>query len=101
MHRSAYFGTRSSFRLHGDILRSVLRAPMSFFDTTPTGRILSRFSRDIYTVDNEIADSLDIFVYIILQLTVVMVTIMMITPFCEYMTLLISPTALFCVHSYI
>jgi ABC-type multidrug transport system fused ATPase/permease subunit len=68
---------------------------MSFFDTTPTGRILSRFSRDIYTVDNEIADSLDIFVYIILQLTVVMVTIMMITPFCEYMTLLISPTALF------
>lgn len=97
---SAYFGTRSSFRLHGDILRSVLRAPMSFFDTTPTGRILSRFSRDIYTVDNEIADSLDIFVYIILQLTVVMVTIMMITPFCEYLTLLTSPTALFFVaHS--
>lgn len=76
---------------------------MSFFDTTPTGRILSRFSRDIYTVDNEIADSLDIFVYIILQLTVVMVTIMMITPFCEYKTLLTFsiPPALICAFLYL
>ena len=57
----ASFGTRSSFQLHGRLLRSVLRAPMSFFDTTPTGRILSRFSRDIHTVDHEIADSGKIF----------------------------------------
>ena len=30
---------------------SVLRAPMSFFETTPIGRILKRFSNDIYKVD--------------------------------------------------
>lgn len=58
----ASFGVRSSFNLHGGVLRSVLRAPMSFFDTTPTGRILARFSKDMHTVDSEIADFLDIFV---------------------------------------
>ena len=58
----ASFGVRSSFSLHGGVLRSVLRAPMSFFDTTPTGRILARFSKDMHTVDSEIADFLDIFV---------------------------------------
>jgi ABC-type multidrug transport system fused ATPase/permease subunit len=77
----ASFGIRSSFHLHGGVLRSVLRAPMSFFDTTPTGRILSRFSKDMYTVDNEICDQLDIFVWILLQLVVVLVTIVVITPF--------------------
>ena len=49
------FGIRSAGRLHGNVLRSVLRAPMSFFDTTPTGRILSRFSKDMFTVDQELA----------------------------------------------
>ena len=58
----ASFGVRSSFSLHGGVLRSVLRAPMAFFDTTPTGRILARFSKDMQTVDSEIADFLDIFV---------------------------------------
>ena len=58
---------------------------MFFFDTTPTGRILSRFSRDIHTVDHELADALDIFVFIVFQLTVVMLTIVMITPFCKYL----------------
>ncbi|KAL7541096.1 hypothetical protein ACHAXR_012630 [Thalassiosira sp. AJA248-18] len=77
----ASFGVRSSFQLHGSVLRSVLCAPMSFFDTTPTGRILSRFSKDIHTVDHEIADYVDIFVFIVLQLAVVMVSIVVITPF--------------------
>jgi ABC-type multidrug transport system fused ATPase/permease subunit len=81
---SASFGVRSSFQLHRGLLRSVLRAPMSFFDTTPTGRILSRFSNDLFTIDNEIADYVDIFVFIVLQLAVVMLTIVVITPFCKY-----------------
>ena len=83
MLASASFGVRSSFRLHRNVLRSVLAAPMSFFDTTPTGRILSRFSKDIHTVDHELADHMDIFLMILLQLTVVMVSIIVVTPFCE------------------
>lgn len=37
--------------LHNTVLHNVMRLPMSFFDTTPSGRILSRFSSDIMGVD--------------------------------------------------
>lgn len=40
-----------SKRLHNGMAVSVLRSPMSFFETTPIGRILNRFSNDIYKVD--------------------------------------------------
>ena len=43
---------RASRVLHELMLSNVLRSPMSFFDTTPIGRILNRFSRDIETIDN-------------------------------------------------
>lgn len=37
--------------LHDKMLTSVLHAPMAFFDTTPIGRIISRFSRDVNALD--------------------------------------------------
>eukprot|EP00095_Tigriopus_kingsejongensis_P010546 maker-scaffold349_size200065-snap-gene-1.33 protein:Tk10546 transcript:maker-scaffold349_size200065-snap-gene-1.33-mRNA-1 annotation:"multidrug resistance-associated protein 1 isoform x1" len=37
--------------MHKTMLQRVLRSPMSFFDTTPLGRILNRFSKDIDIVD--------------------------------------------------
>ncbi|KAF3988772.1 hypothetical protein FT663_03860 [Candidozyma haemuli var. vulneris] len=40
-----------SKKMHNDMATSVLRAPMSFFETTPIGRILNRFSNDIYKID--------------------------------------------------
>ncbi|XP_071095145.1 multidrug resistance-associated protein 1-like [Haliotis cracherodii] len=43
---------RAAARLHDAILSRVFRSPMSFFDTTPLGRILNRMSRDVDTVDN-------------------------------------------------
>ncbi|XP_046565289.1 multidrug resistance-associated protein 1-like [Haliotis rubra] len=43
---------RAAARLHDAILSRVFRSPMSFFDTTPLGRIINRMSRDVETIDN-------------------------------------------------
>lgn len=54
-------GTQASkVMLHRAITR-VLRAPMSFFDTTPLGRITNRFSKDIDTMDNTLTDNMRFF----------------------------------------
>ena len=42
----------ASRKLHNAMLDNVMRAPMSFFDTTPMGRIVNRFSRDVETTDS-------------------------------------------------
>lgn len=38
---------RGSSRLHQEMLKRVMRCPMSFFDSTPSGRVINRFSKDI------------------------------------------------------
>lgn len=38
--------------MHVELLTNVLRWPMMLFDTTPLGRVLNRFSKDVDTVDN-------------------------------------------------
>ncbi|KAH7904260.1 P-loop containing nucleoside triphosphate hydrolase protein, partial [Hygrophoropsis aurantiaca] len=50
-----YCSLRSSKQLHDSMLDSVMRAPLSFFEMTPTGRILNLFSRDTYVVDQILA----------------------------------------------
>lgn len=42
---------KASGRLHDDMLHSVLGATLHFFTTTPSGRITSRFSVDMDTID--------------------------------------------------
>ena len=54
----AYFTSKS---LHLRTITSVMHAPMSFFETTPLGRIMNRFSKDIDTIDNTASDSLRMF----------------------------------------
>jgi ATP-binding cassette subfamily C (CFTR/MRP) protein 1 len=76
----ASFGVRASETLHINLLNSVLRAPQSFFDTTPLGRILSRFSKDIYSIDLELADMLDFFLFCTLQVLTSLGTILFVTP---------------------
>ncbi|KAL4641040.1 canalicular multispecific organic anion transporter 1 [Arapaima gigas] len=45
---------KASRLLHSRLLANVLRVPMVFFDTTPSGRIVNRFAKDIFTVDESI-----------------------------------------------
>uniref|UniRef100_A0AAG5CWY7 ABC-type glutathione-S-conjugate transporter n=1 Tax=Anopheles atroparvus TaxID=41427 RepID=A0AAG5CWY7_ANOAO len=55
-----YIGAlEASKTLHKTLLRRVIRAPLtSFFDVTPVGRVLNRFSKDIDTADSDLPATL-------------------------------------------
>ncbi|XP_047693170.1 ATP-binding cassette sub-family C member 12 isoform X3 [Prionailurus viverrinus] len=41
----------ASCSLHDRVFDKILKSPMSFFDTTPTGRLMNRFSKDMDELD--------------------------------------------------
>ena len=45
---------RASSNLHDQVFRAVTKSPMEFFDTTPIGQILNRFSKDIDEIDTRL-----------------------------------------------
>lgn len=48
-------GVRASRQLFQDLLHSVLNARTRFFDSTPVGRIMNRFSKDMEGVDQDLS----------------------------------------------
>lgn len=46
-------------RIHDQALASLLKAPLRFFDSTPSGRILNRFSRDVESAERDVAWNLE------------------------------------------
>ncbi|CAI4045668.1 hypothetical protein SKDZ_12G0420 [Saccharomyces kudriavzevii ZP591] len=49
-----YCSIRGSKKLHENMAKSVIRSPMVFFETTPVGRIINRFSSDMDAVDSSL-----------------------------------------------
>ncbi|KAG0249050.1 Multidrug resistance-associated protein 1, partial [Linnemannia exigua] len=45
-------------RLHSRLFDSILHLPMSFFDTTPIGRIINRFSSDVIILDDHMGGTI-------------------------------------------
>mmetsp|Transcript_13658 Transcript_13658/g.13206 ORF Transcript_13658/g.13206 Transcript_13658/m.13206 type:complete len:1517 (+) Transcript_13658:272-4822(+) len=48
----------TSVLMHEELVKSVLGAPVAFFDVTPQGRILNRFSSDMVIIDEELSASI-------------------------------------------
>eukprot|EP00127_Corallochytrium_limacisporum_P002080 Clim_evm1s101 gene=Clim_evmTU1s101 len=69
-----------SRRLHKWMLDAVIRAPMSFFNSTPTGRILNRFSSDMNTVDQRLVSNMSALVNRLLQITASVIVQIVVSP---------------------
>ena len=52
-------GSLASEKLHNELAARILRAPLSYFETTPAGRILQRFSKDLDDIDTQLPAGLD------------------------------------------
>ncbi|XP_071353059.1 ATP-binding cassette sub-family C member 5 isoform X1 [Trachinotus anak] len=53
---------RASSKLHNQLFHKILRCPMKFFDTMPTGQILNRFSKDMDEVDTRLPFQAEMFI---------------------------------------
>jgi len=49
-----FLALRASIKMHQKLIDSITHAPMRFFDTTPIGRIISRFSKDLFLADTQL-----------------------------------------------
>ncbi|KAH9518524.1 Multidrug resistance-associated protein 1 [Bulinus truncatus] len=73
-------GVRATKILHSALLGNIVRNPMSFFDTTPSGRIVNRFSKDIDTLDTVIPMIMGMFLMCVFQTISTILVISISTP---------------------
>uniref|UniRef100_A0A8P4GE54 ABC-type glutathione-S-conjugate transporter n=1 Tax=Dicentrarchus labrax TaxID=13489 RepID=A0A8P4GE54_DICLA len=83
-------GIVASHHLHAGLLLSVLHSPMSFFEVTPSGNLLNRFSKEIDAIDCMIPDGLKMMLGYLFKLLEVCIILLLATPFTALVLLLIS-----------
>ncbi|KAK6027593.1 ABC transporter, ATP-binding protein, partial [Ostertagia ostertagi] len=76
----AFAGLAASYNLHAPLLHNLFRSPMSFYDTTPLGRILNRCAKDIEVVDMLLPTNFRYLAMCILQVFVTLIVIVISTP---------------------
>lgn len=71
---------RAAITIHNRLLNTVLRSTVRFFDTTPLGRIINRFSKDIETIDGSLNGSLMTVIIYVANLFVAIGVVAVIVP---------------------
>ncbi|KYK57220.1 ATP-dependent bile acid permease [Drechmeria coniospora] len=76
-----FFGSlTASRRLHDRLMSAVTRAKFKFFDVTPLGQLMNRFSKDLEAIDQEISPTAIGVMSCALSLVVTIILIAVITP---------------------
>ncbi|XP_054185066.1 multidrug resistance-associated protein 1 isoform X38 [Homo sapiens] len=73
-------GILASRCLHVDLLHSILRSPMSFFERTPSGNLVNRFSKELDTVDSMIPEVIKMFMGSLFNVIGACIVILLATP---------------------
>ena len=66
--------------LHNQMLQQLLRAPVSFFDSNPVGRILNRFSKDIGVLDLVLYYLTDVFIFVYMRVFSILILVCALLP---------------------
>ncbi len=73
-------GIEAGKLFHDRMLKAVLATPIRFFDSTPVGRILQRFSRDMESVDIQLQWSFDHTIHAFFHITMSFLLIIFVLP---------------------
>ena len=84
-------GTSASRTMLHNAMTRVLRAPMSFFDTTPLGRITNRFAKDVDVMDNNLTDAMRMYFFTLAMITSVFILIIV---YFHYFAIALGPLLL-------
>ncbi|KAJ5906589.1 ABC transporter 7 [Penicillium subrubescens] len=70
----------ASWKIHDNLLRAVMHAKFRFFDSTPLGQLMNRFSKDVESVDQEVAPVAIGMLHSLASVIMIVILISVITP---------------------
>ncbi|KAG8779614.1 hypothetical protein FRC12_024032 [Ceratobasidium sp. 428] len=71
---------RASRSVHDQLLAAMLGAPLRWFDSTPVGRLIARFTQDMCSVDEALPSTLQDLIDMTIQLGLRLITIVAFSP---------------------
>ncbi|MCA9868043.1 MAG: ABC transporter ATP-binding protein [Anaerolineales bacterium] len=86
--------TDITYRLRQDISQKMNRMPLSYFDKTPQGEVLSRITNDVDTVNQTLSQSLTQIITSVITVVGVLVMMLSISPLLTLASLLVIPISL-------